>query len=424
MQVTLQKLSPVLVEFDVQVGADRVKTEVDKAYVQVARSARVPGFRPGKAPRKVLSHLYGSKIQADVAQKLVEETFPKAVSEHQLQPVAQPAIETKKLIENEPFSYRVRVEILPKIESVEYEGLHAKRPKVTVTDEEIDKEVEGLRRAHSTLEPPPAARPSKASDVVSIDLAVEADGQPVSDASASDLTVEVGAGQLLPEIDEALLGKSVGETARTEVALSAQHPHPKLRGKTAVFSITLKDIKERVLPEVDDEFAKDVGDFETVSKLRDSLREKLEKQAKESVENQLAELLVAELVKKNPIPVPPSLVQQQMRITEQEILTRARSFGQKATAVGDELRRQIEQDSEIKVRAGLLMAEIAKKESIQIGQAELDEGLNDLAEQTGKNIAKLRAEYRDQKKREMLVGMILESKVLDIIQAKAQIQED
>jgi trigger factor len=154
------------------------------------------------------------------------------------------------------------------------------------------------------------------------------------------------------------------------------------------------------------------------------VRSRLEKQAKESSENQLAELLVAELVKKNPIPVPPSLVQQQMRITEQEILTRARSYGQKASALGDDLRRQIEQDSEVKVRAGLLMAEIAKKESIQIGQAELDEGLKDLAEQTGKNVAKLRAEYRDQKKREMLVGMILESKVLDIIQAKAQIQEE
>src|SRR5690606_20357006 len=115
--------------------------------------------------------------------------------------------------------------------------------------------------------------------------------------------------------------------------------------------------------------------------------------------NQLAEQLVAELVKRNPIPVPPSLVQQQMRITEQEILARARAYGQPASAPGPELVQQIEQDSEVKVRAGLLMAEIAKKEGIQIGQPEIEEGLKELAEQTGKNIAKLRAEYRDQKKR-------------------------
>jgi trigger factor len=424
MQVTLQKLSPVLVEFDVEVAADRVRSELDKAYVLVARSAKVPGFRPGKAPRSVLSHFYGAKIQADVAQRLVDETFPKAVTEHQLQPVTQPSIETRKLTENGPFSYRARVEILPKIESVEYEGLEATRPKSAVSDEDVDKEIENLRKAHATLQAPAAARAAQASDVATIDLAIEVDGEAVADASATDLAVEIGSGQILPEIDQAILGKSVGDTTRAEAAMSAQHPHPKLRGKTAVFKITVKEIKERVLPTVDDEFAKDVGDFETVDKLRTDVRDKLQKQAKDSAENQLAEMLVAELVKKNPIPVPPSLVQQQMRITEQEILTRARSYGQKATSVGDELRLQIEQDSEVKVRAGLLMAEIAKKESIQIGQAELDEGLNDLAEQTGKNVAKLRAEYRDQKKREMLVGMILESKVLDIIQAKAKIQEE
>lgn len=423
MQVTLQKLSPVLVEFDVEVAADRVKNELDRAYTEVARSARVPGFRPGKAPRRVLSHYFGAKIQADVVQKLVDETFPRAVTEHQLQPVTQPAIEAQKIVENGPFTYKARVEILPAIETVEYSGLSAKRPKVEVTDEQVNEEIENLRRAHATLQAPEPARPAQAGDVVTIDLSVEAGGQEVRDASATDLALELGAGQLLPEIDQSLQGKSVGETARVDVSLPAQHPHPKLRGKTATFTLVVKEIKARVLPAVDDEFAKDVGDFESLQALRDHLRGNLEKRAKEASENQLAEQLVAELVKRNPIPVPPSLVEQQMRITEQEILARARAYGQPASSLGGDLRQQIEQDSEVKVRAGLLMAEIAKKEGIQIGQAEIDEGLKELAEQTGKNIAKLRAEYREQKKREMLIGMILESKVLDIIQAKAQIEE-
>jgi trigger factor len=122
--------------------------------------------------------------------------------------------------------------------------------------------------------------------------------------------------------------------------------------------------------------------------------------------------------------VPPSLVEQQMRITEQEILSKARSFGQQTSNVGEELREQIQTDSEVKVRAGLLMAEIAKKEAIQIGNDEIEEGLKELAEQSGKNVAKLRVEYRDQKKREMLIGMLLENKVLDIIEAKAKIEEE
>jgi trigger factor len=205
--------------------------------------------------------------------------------------------------------------------------------------------------------------------------------------------------------------------------MPAGHPHAKLRGKTAQFSITVKDLKERVLPVADDELAKDVGEFETLAALKDDIKKKLETQAKEQSDNQLAEALVLELVKANPVPVPPSLVERQMRLTEQEILSRARSQGQKVTGLGDELRGKLVEDSEIKVRAGLLMAEIAKKEGIQIGNEEIENGLKELAEQTGQNLAKLRVQYKDQRKREMLIGMILENKVLDIIEAKAKIEE-
>lgn len=424
MQVTLQRLSPVLVEFDVQVAVDRVKSELDKAYVQVAKSARVPGFRPGKAPRRVLSHYYGPRIHADVVQKLVDETFPQAVNNHQLQPVNRPAIEPQKLLEDGPFSYKARVEVLPQIESVSYEGLEAKRPKVHVEEEAIDKQIESLRKAHSTLETPSDGRGAQTGDVVTVELQVNTGGENIDELAASDLPLELGAGQLLPEIDSALQGKRVGEVATVEVAMSAQHPHPKLRGQRANFTLTVKELKGRVLPAVDDEFAKDVGDFESLAALREDIKTKLEKESKEASDNQLAERLVVELVKANPIPVPPSLVEQQMRITEQEIVSKARSFGQQSADVGAELRGQIQADSEVKVRAGLLMAEIAKKEAIQIGNDEIEEGLKELAEQSGKNVAKLRAEYRDQKKREMLIGMLLENKVLDIIEAKAKIEDE
>jgi trigger factor len=256
-----------------------------------------------------------------------------------------------------------------------------------------------------------------------MDFTVSVDGEVIEDAGATDLPMELGGGTLLPQIEEAVLGKSAGETSSAEVPMPAQHPHPKLRGKTAKFAITVKDIKERVLPAADDEFAKDVGEFETLVALKDDIKKKLEAQAKEASDNQLAEQLVLELVKANPVPVPPSLVERQMRLTEQEILSRARSQGQRVTGLGEELRGKLVEDSEIKVRAGLLMAEIAKKEGIQIGNEELENGMKELAEQTGQPLAKVKAQYKDQKKREMLIGMILENKVLDIIEAKAKIEE-
>src|SRR5882724_1117415 len=423
MQVNVQRLSPVLVEFDVEITADRVKSEVEKAYLSVAKTARVSGFRPGKAPRQVLSHLYGGRIAADVAQRLVDETYPQAISEQKLQPVTDPAIEPRRLEENKPFGYKARVEVLPLIENVKYDGLEATRPKVLVNPDQIVERLDQLRRSHSTLEPLKAARAAEKGDVATIDFTLSVNGALIEDAGATDFQAELGGGQLIPEIEQALIGKGIGDTAEAKVDMPAQHPHPKLAGKSAVFALTLKDLKERVLPAADDEFAKDVGDFETLEALKKDITETLEKHAKEESDNKLAEQLVIELVKANPVPLPPSLVERQMRVTEQEILQRARNQGQQVTGVGDELRQQIQQDSEVKVRAGLLMAEIAKTEGIQIGDAELEEGLKELAEQTGKNVAKLRVEYRDQKKREMLIGMILENKVLDIIEAKAKITE-
>jgi trigger factor len=423
MQITVQRLSPVVVQFNVEIDKARVESEVEKAYSAVAKNAKVRGFRPGKAPRRVLSHMYGASIAKQVADKLVEETYPKAVSDQKLQPVTQPAIEAKEIVDGQPFSYTARVEVLPVIESVTYEGLAAKRTGVKVSDEEVTAELDRLRDGHATLEEPSKPRAAAKGDQVSIDFDVEVEGQKVPDAGTNDFQVTLGRGTLFPAIEEGLVGLSVGDKKDLEVPMPGAHPHKKLRGKTAVFHVTLKGLKERVLPNADDEFAKDLGQFDTLEALKADIRERLTKQSNEAQENAVAEQLVVELVKANPIDVPPSLVQRQMRVTEQEILNRARSQGGEVSGLGEELRGKVLADSELKVRAGLLMAEIAKKEAIQIGNDEIEQGLKELAEQTGKNVAKLRVEYREQSKREMLVGMILENKVLDIIQSKAKIEE-
>ncbi len=424
MQVNVEKISPVLVELSVEIGADRVKTEVEKAFRAVAKTARVKGFRPGKAPRQVLDHVYGARVAADVAQRLIDETYQQAVQEHKVQPVADPALETPRLERGKAYNYKARVEVLPEIEDVNYEGLEAKRAAVQVTDEEVEKELEELRRANSTLETPTEPRPAQASDVVTIDFEVAVEGEVVPGAGAKDFQVELGSGQLIEAIDQALIGKNVGDKAEASVDMPAGAPHPALQGKTCVFQIELKGLKERVLPAADDEFAKDLGDFETLEALKADLKSQIEARKKEESDNALAELLVAELVKANAIEVPPTLVQRQMRITEQEIIQRARSQGGQVGGLGDELRQRVLDDSEMKVRAGLLMAAIAKKENIQIGNEQIEEGLTELSKQTGKNVAKLRAEYAEPRRREMLVGMILENKVLDIIEAKANITEE
>jgi trigger factor len=423
MQTSAQHLSPVLLELNIQIDAERVRAELDKAYQQLSRQARVRGYRPGKAPRSVLRHMFGARVAADVAQRLVDETYPQAVDEQKVQTVSRPAIESQAVSENEPFSYKARVEILPKIESVQFEGLKVTRPSVAVPEEKIEEQLKAVQLANSVLEPAPESHVASAGDVATVDFTVSVGGKVIKDASAENLDLELGRSQVLPEIENALLGQRPPFETNVEVQVPAGNAHPELRGKTAVFAIALRDLKTRVLPALDDEFAKDLGEFDNLDALKKSIAEDLEKRAQEAADNAVAQRLVAELVKANPIEVPPSLVQQQLQVTEQEILRQSRAQG-RGHQLSQELRRSLIQDSEIKVRAGLLMAEIAKAKGIQIGQADIEEGLKGLAEQTGKNLAKVRAEYATQQKREMLVGMILENKVLDIIEEAAQIEQE
>lgn len=424
MQTTVEKLSPVLVQLNIQVDADRVTNEYEKAFKNVARSARIKGFRPGKAPREIIQRVYGPRLEADVMQKLVDETFPKATAEQQMQPVNQPTVEPQRLKSGEAFSYTARVEVLPIIESVTYEGLSAKRPKIEVQPEQIEKELDNLRRANSTLSTPTAARPAADKDVLTCDIQVSVDGAVVPGAGATALTIELGSGQVFPEIEKALIGATVGAQVSVDVEMPETHPNTELAGKKATFAIDVKELKERLLPKLDDEFAKDLGEFETLSDLKADIQKQLEAQQKEQSDNVLAERLVQALVEANPIPVPPSLVEQQARISEREILYRAMMQGSQVSGLGEDLKQKVRDESETKVRAGLVMAEIAKKEEIKIGNEQLEEGLKELAAQSGKNVAKLRAEYSDPKKREMLIGMILENKVLDLLEAKANIIEE
>ncbi|MDI1433539.1 trigger factor [Polyangium sorediatum] len=420
MQVTVEKLSPVLVELKVEIPAEQVRTEVDKAYANLQRSARVRGFRQGKAPRHVLAHLYSGSIHADVARRLVDTTLNRALASQQVQPLSQPDIAPVELRPEESFSYKARFEVRPDIAEVKWEGFEVSRPKTEVTADAIDAEVARLRREHATLSAPEPERPAKAGDLVRIAFTLDVDGK-VREGKEQEIETEIGSGQIFKEIEDVLTGMNVGESKDATVSFSERHTNESLRGKTGTFHVSLKEVRERNFPEVDDEFAKDVG-HENLEAMRTALSAKIEKELKQKATDSVAEKLVFELCKANPIPVPPSLVEQQAQLTERELVTAARRQGQRLEMT-PELRARVHADAETKVRAGLLMAEIAKAKTVQVTPQDIDKGYEELAEQTGKNVAKVKAEYRDPKKQEMLIGMILEDKILDLIEAASKITE-
>jgi trigger factor len=424
MQVTVQRISPVLVELSIEVPADAVKTEVDKAYVNLARKAHVRGFRPGKAPRSVLSHLYGPQVHNDVAKAIVDTTLPQVLTEKQVTPVTRPTVETGTVSATEAFSYKARFEVQPDIEEVKYDGFQLYRPKVEATDAMVDEQIESLRLRHATLKAPEPARPSQNKDVVTIDFTVSVDGHLVKDAGGQGVQIELGAGQALPELDVALVGRSTGDSAECEVTFSEGHPNAVLKGKKGTFQVTVTDLKERILPALDDELAKDVGQFQTLIELRADVHTRLERALHDQSESALAQQMVTKLNEANPLELPPSLVEQQCRVLEQELTEQARRAGQRVTAEHlKTMHGAIHADAEQKVRAGLLMAAIARKNEIKVTDEDIEKAYVELAEQSGKNVAKVKAEYRENSRKNILLSMILEDKILDFIEAKSTITE-
>jgi len=422
MQVTVQRISPVVMELQIEVPADAVKTEVEKAYLNLARKAHVKGFRPGKAPRSVLTHLFGDRVQSDVANALVNDTLPKILTDNNVAPIGQPSVEAGAFVATEPFKYKARCEVQPEIESVNYEGFELYRPKSEATEAMVDEQLEQLRQRQSTLKAPEPARPAKKGDVLTIDFTIAVEGHDVKDAGGQGVQIELGAGQALPELDAALTGKSAGDKTEAEVTFSADHQRADFRGKKALFKITVGEVKERILPELNDELAKDVGAFETLVALRADIHTKIGAALKEQAETALAEQLVSRLNVANPIDVPPTLVEQQCRMMETEFASQARRMGQRITReMAQNLHSRIHVEAEQKVRAGLLMAAIARKQEFKVTEEDIENGYVELAQQTGKNVAKVKAEYREKGKRDMLIGMILEDRILDFLESKSKI---
>jgi trigger factor len=423
MQVQVARISPVLLEVAVEVPAADVRVEVEKAYSTLQRKARVRGFRPGKAPRQVLAHLYGPQVASDVVNAIVNDTLPKVLSEQNVQPINQPQVEAGKFEQGANFTYKARFEVQPEIGEVTYEGLDLVRPPEVATEAAVGEQLELLRRQHARLQPPEPVRPAQKGDVVTIDFTLSVEGKELKDGGGEGLPLELGSGQILPELDAALLGKAIDDKFDVEAKFPDAHTSKELAGKMGMLRVHLKDVKERILPNLDDEFAKDVGNFQTLVELRADVHTRLEKMLKDRAESALAEQIVEKLNEKNPLDVPPSLVEQQCRMMEMELLQNARRAGQRVSPEDfAKVHGQVHADAEKKVRAGLLMGAIAKKLEVKVTDQDIQKGLEELAAETGKNVAKVRAEYNEPQRRQILVGMILEDKVLDVIEGKANIR--
>lgn len=420
MHSQVETLSPVLVSLKIEVPWQKVNEDLESAYKTMQRKARIRGFRQGKVPREVVKSMLGKSIRSEVAQELMRQGIGQAVEEHKLEPVAYADLASPKITDGQPLSFTAKLEVRPKIDSVDTAGIEVERTLAKVNDSEIDAEIDCMREQTAELVAPEPARPSKGGDVVTFDLDVSIEGEARPQLGGLDRRAELSKGNLLPELEQGLTGVSVGEQKDISISFAADYGYEELRGKSSVFRVSVKNIQEKVLPAIDDELAKDLA-HDSLAAMKQAIRDRLETSGRERNEALVREAVVEKLIDKNPVPVPPSMIEQETRALFEQYLRFQYMLGQQVE-FGEEMQKDLRERAERKVRAGLLFGAIAKSENISVSESDIEQKLTELAEKSGKHVAKVRAEYQGDKKRTLEL-QVLEKKLLEYLVGRATIRD-
>ncbi|EHI12666.1 trigger factor [Mycolicibacterium thermoresistibile] len=385
MKSTVEKLSPTRVRINVEVPFTELQPDFDRAYKELAKQVRLPGFRPGKAPAKLLEARIGREAMLDqVVSDAIPARYSEAVASSDVRPLGQPDIEITKKEYGETIEFTAEVDIRPDIELPDLEALKIKVDPIEVTDEDIDAELQNLRARFGTLKG--VERPVQDGDFVSIDLSATVDGTPVPEAATEGLSHEVGSGQLIEGLDETLVGMTEGETKTfTSKLVAGEHA-----GKEAEVTVTVKSVKERELPEPDDEFAQLASEFDTIEELRESLAEQVRRVKRVQQAEQIRDKALEVLLEQVEVPLPEKAVQAQIDDTLHNAIHDLdhdeERFAEVLAARGssrEEFDAENRANAEKAIKTQLLVDAIADHLEIQVGQEDITERLVLMSRQYG-----------------------------------------
>jgi trigger factor len=425
VQSRVEDLSPVVKKVSVELGPDRVKDALDRAYTGLSRTVKLKGYRAGHVPRRLVERYFGDDVKKDVAQKLVAGSIHEALEEHKLEPVAPPRVENGDVNPGEPFKYVATVEVRPRVEPKDYAGLSAPKVEVAITDEAVSARLEEIRRDQAMFVP------IEGRDVVDLgDYAVAeyegfVDGAPLRGAKRDNVLLEVIPGPFLENKAEQLVGARVGETREIAMTFPPDYAVADLRGKESRFQVKVNGLKKRETPALDDQFVQDLGgEAKTLAEFRDKLREEMAAHEKERKSGEQREALLAALVEKNPIEAPPALVERNVDAMLQGMLEGFQRRGIDVRQLGlnvDRLRDDLRSRAALEVKGYLLLEAIAEKERIEVTEEDLEKHYLKLAGELKQPVDKLRQAFRRQESIDSLKGRLRQEKALAFLLEKANL---
>jgi trigger factor len=406
-----------------EVEAERVQEEIDNRARDLSRKVKLPGFRPGRVPAEVIKRRFRDEILGEAAEAIVNKVVFDELDGRGLKPLAPPKVEEVKLEEGQPMTFKAVFETLPLIELPDWKGLRVSAKGPSVTDEDVDKEVERIREEAARYDPVDEARPTQPGDYVLLDLTWKPldGGKGGHDENA---LIEIGNSGNHPDMNKGLEGLSAGEARDIDVAWGPDAA-PAIANKTVRYSVVLKGIKKKVVPAADDELAKDLGEFDSLAALKDKIREQLQAAEQRRSDRDVKGALVEALVAKADFEVPEALVERHMTARTENLARGLAYQGIDPRKVGvnwRDYRESTREDSVKAAKADVLLDEIARREGIEALESEVEAEVARLAERAGKSREALRAQLAKEGDLAALAARIREEKTLDLLRSNASIE--
>ncbi|QHT62098.1 trigger factor [Paenibacillus lycopersici] len=397
MTATWEKIDKNLVSISVEVEAGQVNEAIDKAFKKVVQKVNVPGFRKGKVPRSIFEARFGiESLYQDAIDILLPDSYSAALQETGVFPVDRPEIDVQQFAKGQPCKYTAKVTVKPEVELGEYKGLEVPAASVEVTDEEVAAELNRLQQRHAELTVLEEGA-AENGDIAVIDFDGYVDGEAFEGGKAERHSLELGSGSFIPGFEDQVVGMATGDFKDVEVTFPENYQAEHLAGKAAVFKVKLHEIKRKNLPALDDEFAKDVSEFDTLEEYKEDLKAKLaERKAKEN-ESARESAVVEKAAEAAVIDIPEAMIETETTYMLRDFENRLRMQGMNLELYyqfsgQDEaaLRGQMRSDAEKRVRNNLVLEQIAKNEGIAANDEDLNEELENLSQQYNRSVEELR----------------------------------
>jgi len=418
MQVSVESIGKLERRMQVQVPAERVAAEIAARLQNISRTARLNGFRPGKAPLKVIRQQFGSQVHREVIGELLQSSYAEAVTQNQLAPAGSPRIEPQSMDEGQDLKYVATFEVLPEVVLQPIESLQVDKVAAEVTESDIDAMIERLRKQQ--MKHTAVSRPAAAGDKVTIDFEGAIDGVPFAGGKGENIAIVLGEGRMLPDLENGLVGAAAGEKRNVTVNFPADYRAVELAGKSAIFATEVKTVEEPVLPELDEEFCKSFGVTEGgLPKLREDVGANMRRELEQAIRNRNKAAVMEKLYAANPTDVPNVMIEGQIRDMQVEAMRRA---GAKEASQAPP-RDPFVEPARRRVTLGLLLNDVIRREKLVVDRARVNERLDEMVAAYGDPGAMKRAYMQNAEAMRQVEGLALEDQAVEWILEHAKVHD-